>query len=525
MRVYPYIPSGKAKLPVLSLLVAAIALLLSAPSQAQPSCPLGLNSPIVSSNGQSGVTLEITASKSTSLCRFWIMASTTGSHTVQIWRHPNGVVAANDGLWTFVGQATISMPTSNVLTEVPVDLNDLLNTGQTVGYAIFSSNTIRYSTTTAGLTTGNSYLTLKLAQWGITGSTNPAAGTTSWSFGFTPRGFVGEIKYKEGCFFPSGNHALSVADASGNPLTYSTIPGQVYATLSVNYPAGAATVTSKLEFFRIGGSTTVPEYVHSFVSQKQAGQALTLLQAVPIPGNLQPGFYRVVPTINAPNSCGTLQDLVLPEVSLMLIYPNSSLCVVYPGDVNDDGAVNYSDRKSLNQYIQSANMRSSWLQGPARYRADAATNPMTYLSWQGQAGIPWQTPDGCYMDADGNGVINSLDYLAIKFNWMRSRMSSKQSEGLSTTTFALSQNYPNPFNPSTTLTYSVPERSAVRLVVTDLLGREVASLVDRDVDAGVHSAQFGSTDLASGSYIATVRMTGLESGLTFSKTIRMTLAK
>ena len=58
-----------------------------------------------------------------------------------------------------------------------------------------------------------------------------------------------------------------------------------------------------------------------------------------------------------------------------------------------------------------------------------------------------------------------------------------------------------------------------------MLGREVAVLADGTIDAGVHEARFDAAGLPSGSYIATVRMTGLESGLTFSKTINMALGK
>lgn len=46
------------------------------------------------------------------------------------------------------------------------------------------------------------------------------------------------------------------------------------------------------------------------------------------------------------------------------------------------------------------------------------------------------------------------------------------------------QNYPNPFNPTTNITFTLPERSQVELVVYDMLGREVAMLVDKVLTAG-----------------------------------------
>ncbi|TFG95430.1 MAG: T9SS type A sorting domain-containing protein, partial [Calditrichales bacterium] len=67
-------------------------------------------------------------------------------------------------------------------------------------------------------------------------------------------------------------------------------------------------------------------------------------------------------------------------------------------------------------------------------------------------------------------------------------------------TFGLAQNYPNPFNPQTTIRYTVPEQMPVRLTVFDVLGREVAVLVDEEIPAGAHSVNFDAGTLSSGIY-------------------------
>lgn len=66
--------------------------------------------------------------------------------------------------------------------------------------------------------------------------------------------------------------------------------------------------------------------------------------------------------------------------------------------------------------------------------------------------------------------------------------------------FELSQNYPNPFNPTTMIAYALPSSGKVRLSVYDLMGKEVAVLVDGIQRAGNHEVQFDGANLASGIY-------------------------
>ena len=71
--------------------------------------------------------------------------------------------------------------------------------------------------------------------------------------------------------------------------------------------------------------------------------------------------------------------------------------------------------------------------------------------------------------------------------------------------YALEQNYPNPFNPTTLISYSVPERGNVSLVVYDLLGRQVASLVNEVKEPGSYKVNFNASNLPSGIYTYSIK--------------------
>jgi hypothetical protein len=67
--------------------------------------------------------------------------------------------------------------------------------------------------------------------------------------------------------------------------------------------------------------------------------------------------------------------------------------------------------------------------------------------------------------------------------------------------YSLSQNYPNPFNPTTIIRFGLPHASRVSLKIYDVLGQEVATLVNEEKPAGVYDVRFNAAGLASGMYV------------------------
>jgi len=107
---------------------------------------------------------------------------------------------------------------------------------------------------------------------------------------------------------------------------------------------------------------------------------------------------------------------------------------------------------------------------------------------------------------------------ALRFSASRPLSVERQAGNLPTS-FSLSQNYPNPFNPSTTISYQLPTNAQVSLKVYDMLGREIAVLINGRQEKGAYTVSYTPENLSSGVYFYR-----LQAG-TFSATKKMTFVK
>ena len=90
--------------------------------------------------------------------------------------------------------------------------------------------------------------------------------------------------------------------------------------------------------------------------------------------------------------------------------------------------------------------------------------------------------------------------------------------------FRLAQNYPNPFNPETRIDYALKVDSKVILRVFNILGQEVATLLNGEMTAGTHNVTFDASKLNSGVYIYKIEARG-EDGSNFTAAKKMILTK
>ena len=207
---------------------------------------------------------------------------------------------------------------------------------------------------------------------------------------------------------------------------------------------------------------------------------------------------------------------------------------VYPGDANNDSIVDVRDILPIGLYYGTT--------GPPRL---GGSN-----TWQKQfINQPWTPTQAGYADCDGNGIVDSNDVIAIIQNWnatktggvpaglvrsaicqellqeidqngasgpmrsIRNTITSylNQLPGESVASiplnFALYQNYPNPFNPSTTIHFTLPEKTGeVRLSIFNILGQLIWEKVLTGVEAGAHDISWagetsGGSKVGSGIYI------------------------
>jgi hypothetical protein len=159
---------------------------------------------------------------------------------------------------------------------------------------------------------------------------------------------------------------------------------------------------------------------------------------------------------------------------------------------------------------------------PYLYTLPTISDPAGVISWP--SGVPsnWATTKGHPVEENlhYSGTYTGTDGLPLgDLNWFRGTVDVSEKPQTIPVTYALEQNYPNPFNPSTSFNYVVGKAGFVSIKVYDLLGREVATLVNEFKQVGTYPATWNAANIGTGVYFYK-----MQSGL-FDATKKMVLMK
>ncbi len=117
----------------------------------------------------------------------------------------------------------------------------------------------------------------------------------------------------------------------------------------------------------------------------------------------------------------------------------------------------------------------------------------------------YATSSAAYTGANGGFPVGDLNWFPDKKTQWEGTTAVKTYSAGTPENYSLQQNYPNPFNPSTSIRYSIPKAQLVTLKIYNVLGQEVATLVNRMQAAGHYEFNFNADNLSSGIYFYTLR--------------------
>ncbi|MDP1678107.1 MAG: T9SS type A sorting domain-containing protein [Bacteroidota bacterium] len=176
---------------------------------------------------------------------------------------------------------------------------------------------------------------------------------------------------------------------------------------------------------------------------------------------------------------------------------------------------------------QLSYMNESWINnqwwGTARfnfkYFADQLWSEGTYEQREPWITFSWRPVNIYFNLRDNAGNIFGYTGCNISLIYKLIVTEMSKNEEVIAKEYSVSQNYPNPFNPTTTINYIFPKAGNVMLKVYDVLGREVATLVDEYKGIGSYSVEFDASKLSSGMYFYKLTSDN------FSKVKKMMLVK
>ena len=181
---------------------------------------------------------------------------------------------------------------------------------------------------------------------------------------------------------------------------------------------------------------------------------------------------------------------------------------IIPGGYALELAIKWPAIKSSNGEVVSVKQDSIFGLAINDHDNDATTRQASIIWAAVRDDGVWNTPK--YLGTVKFARANKLNFIPknnmtgvtnpYKYDGTDVPVSVEKIEGNLPKEFSLDQNYPNPFNPSTTISFTIPAASQVRMVVYDILGKEVKTLLDEKKEAGSYRVTFNAQNFASGIY-------------------------
>jgi hypothetical protein len=182
---------------------------------------------------------------------------------------------------------------------------------------------------------------------------------------------------------------------------------------------------------------------------------------------------------------------------------NDDVSIVSVGSDEVDNAKNYGDGNTINDIVISPDCKSVYLRKERQGSGNGRVYTIMLGAIDGSGNTATTT---CFvtvpLSKDGNGAIDDRPINSVSSTcggiFVKNNLNTKKYKN---EPYQLEQNFPNPFNPSTKISYVVLQPGYVKLSVYNVLGEEVAILVDHFVEAGTYEVSFDASNLSSGLYL------------------------
>lgn len=387
-----------------------------------------------------------------------IMAITPETDALSFWPPQSKIIPLAEGM--LYNNTYMSMIGGPFVSYLSANFNQATYTpGQAGTFKVRFQNkgTLVANNTHIILTPVNTYVTIPTTQYNYT---MPVFGSDSATFNFTIAAGA-----PNNCYIPAS-------------LTIKQDTSTVYS-IGVYIPVGTPS-----------GTTVFSDDASSFANWTAGGTAATW-NTTTVQSHTPPSSFSESPVGNYGNGVDLNMTLTNPiNVSASPVVSLSFYHMYAVENTYDYAMVEVSSNNgnTWQPVVEYTGTLSSWTQQTLDITRYANRSTQMKVRFR-VVSDPSTTADGWYVD---DIVINT--YCVSGLTGI-----SNNNTGVPQV-FALEQNYPNPFNPSTSIKYQIPKQAIVSIKVFDILGREVATLVNEKKDAGFYEVNFDASNFASGMY-------------------------